>query len=450
MPSRLADSPFDCARITIALCEEHTMLRERLPWRQELEIIDRTMKAISGVTDPEELVEIYWNGIGDLIQIDDYCALSRRNVDPPDFLITRSSRFKEHLNPWTQRDQLPRLRGGLLGEIAYGNVPRIIEDLPAALAPDDPARFYLEGFGKLIAFPQYDGGEALNTTIMLLPPGEAINHAMIPMMHWQGGLFGRGTQNLVLRNQLSSALAALDREFQVVGSIQQSLLPKELPSISGFELAAHYQTSAWAGGDYYDFFPLSDGNWGIFIADVAGHGAPAAVLMAITHAIAHAQPGTHTPPQALLRYLNDRLASVYTRDEGFVTAFYAVLDPVNRQLTYSRAGHNPPRLVRRNKVLSLEMTGALPLGVLEGLPYGEETLSIERGDLLLFYTDGITEAASPASGKMFGTDRLDELLLGCDSLGPGDCIGRIQAELAEFCANAPPSDDQTLVAMRCV
>src|SRR6185295_5913701 len=122
------------------------MPKPRRPWHEELTIIDRTMKAISGVSDPEQLVEIYWNGIGELIEIDDYVAVSRRNMEPPFYLITRSSRFTEHHNPWTQRELLPRLSGGLLGEIAYANKPVIIDDLPARLAADDPAHFYLEGF----------------------------------------------------------------------------------------------------------------------------------------------------------------------------------------------------------------------------------------------------------------------------------------------------------------
>ena len=430
------------------------MLKQRLPWQEELTIIDRTMKAISGVTDPEELVEIYWTGIGDLIAIDDYLALSRRNVDPPFYLITRSSRFAEQFNPWTQRERLPKLSGGLLGEIAYGNQPQIIDDLPARLAADDPARFYLEGFQSLIALPQYDDGEGLNTTVFLLPPGEEIDHAMIPMIHWQAGLFGRGTQNLVLRNQLSTTLSALNRELQVVGDIQQSLLPQELPTIAGFELAAHYQTSAWAGGDYYDFFPLDDGKWGAFIADVSGHGTPAAVLMAITHVIAHSQPGKHKPPGTLLEYLNKHLSRTYTRDESFVTAFYAVLDPAQRTLTYSRAGHNPPRLVRSDKVFSLDEVGAPPLGIMEGLSYDETTVTFEPGDLLLLYTDGITEAATPANGDdetaLFGTDRLDNLLLDCRSSSAEQCIARIRSDVATFCENIPPTDDQTLIAIRCV
>jgi phosphoserine phosphatase RsbU/P len=429
------------------------MLQSR-PWREELEIVDRTMKAISGITDPEELVDKYWEGIGELVAVEHYVALSRRNVDPPHYLITRSSRFEEHFNPWTQRERLPKLTGGLLGEIAYAGRPVVMEDVPSRLSPDDPGRFYLEGFQSLISSPTYDNGEALNITVMLYEPGQTIDYSKIATMHWLSGLFGRGTTNLVLRNQLSAALATLDRELQIVGAIQRSLLRRDLPEIPGLDIAAHYQTSAWAGGDYYDFFPLADGRWGLFIADVSGHGTPAAVLMAITHAIAHSQPGMHTPPARMVTYLNDQLSRVYTRDESFVTAFYAVLDPRTRTLTYSCAGHNPPRLVRGGQVLSLDASGALPMGINEGEKYEESTVRLERGDLLLLYTDGIVEAMTPADGsgkaEMFGTDRLDELLLGCASGSAEMCLERIREELGRFSGGSPPSDDQTLIAFRCV
>ncbi|MFO0896187.1 MAG: PP2C family protein-serine/threonine phosphatase [Pirellulales bacterium] len=429
------------------------MPRARRPWQEELAIIDATMKAISGVTDPEELIGIYWDGIGQLVAIDDFVSVSRRNVEPPFYLITRSSRFTEQVNPWTERDKLPKVSGGLLGEILYGNEPVLIEDLPSRLSADDPAYFYLQGFQALVALPQYDNGESLNASMMLLPPGEEIDHAMVPTLHWQGGLFGRGTQNLVLRNQLSATLAELDRELKVVGDIQRSLLPSELPQIPGFDLAADYQTSARAGGDYYDFFPLNDGGWGLFIADISGHGTPAAVLMAITHAIAHAKPGTHTPPAALLEYLNERLCRAYTRDGTFVTAFYAVLDPQARTLKYATAGHNPPRLARGSGVLSLDEEGGLPLGLFPGQSYTEITTQLEPGDLLLLYTDGATEAMAPgaeAERQLFGVERLDRLLLECDTRSAADTIDRIRQDLADFRGQARPADDQTLIAMRCL
>src|SRR4051812_11850508 len=118
------------------------MLKTRRPWQEELAIIDRTMKAISGVSDPETLVDVYWENIGELLPIHDYVSISRRNTAAPFYLITRSSRFTEHFNPWTQRERLPRLSGGLLGEIVYANKPVIINDLPDRLKADDPGYFY--------------------------------------------------------------------------------------------------------------------------------------------------------------------------------------------------------------------------------------------------------------------------------------------------------------------
>lgn len=430
------------------------MMTKRLPWREELAIIDRTMKAISGISDPEELVSVYWNGIGDLISVDDYVAVSRRGEEAPFYRVTRSSRFTEHVNPWTHRDRLPRLAGGILGKIAYANEPVIVENLAEQLQDDDPAHFYLQGFSTMVALPQDDGGESLNVTAMLLPPGVEVDYSMIPMLHWQSGLFGRGTQNLVLRNQLGSALAQLDRELKVVGEIQRSLLPRELPQMPGFDLAAFYETSARAGGDYYDFFPLHDGAWGIFIADVSGHGTPAAVVMAITHALAHAHPATHQTPVDLLKYLNAQLARSYTRDGTFVTAFYAVIHPAERKIVYARAGHNAPRLVRGERILALDENNAIPLGIEDDERFAQATTTLEKGDLLLLYTDGITEAAAPVvpprSREMFGVDRLDELLLSCQGCTANDCISRIRSALNDFCQSAPKTDDQTLIAMRCL
>lgn len=438
------------------------MLQGRRPWQEELAIIDKTMKAISGISDPEELVSVYWRGIGELLPIADFVSTSRRGVEAPHFLVTRSSRFAEDINPWTQRDRLPRLTGGVLGQIAFAGKPIIWNDLPDRLKADDPAYFYLQGFQSIVALPQYDNGEALNVTCMLLPPGMEIDPTAIPVLHWQSGLFGRGTQNLVLKNQLSAALAGLDRELQAVGEIQRSLLPEKLPDIPGFDIAAAYQTSARAGGDYYDFFPLDNGGWGIFIADVSGHGTPAAVLMAITHAIAHAQPNTHTPPGSLLTYLNDRLSRAYTRGGTFVTAFYAVLDPANRTLTYAAAGHNPPRLVRKHEVVSLDAVGSLPLGIMEDLSYEQSTVQLERGDLLVLYTDGITEAIAPPATttqlsprgggehiQLLGVEGLDHVLLQCGSASAQEWITRVQEKVDAFSGNTPPTDDRTLIALRC-
>jgi sigma-B regulation protein RsbU (phosphoserine phosphatase) len=131
-----------------------------------------------------------------------------------------------------------------------------------------------------------------------------------------------------------------------------------------------------------------------------------------------------------------------------------VLDPATRTLTYARAGHNPPRLARGEAVESLDRAGGLPLGILEEQAYCQTTVTLEPGDLLLLYTDGITEAMAPSHGaggrELFGTDRLDAVLL---RRGHGDaeaCLDAVRSAVADFCGCGVPTDDQTLIALRCV
>jgi len=144
---------------------------------------------------------------------------------------------------------------------------------------------------------------------------------------------------------------------------------------------------------------------------------------------------------------------MYTRAGTFVTAFYAVLDPAERTLTYSSAGHNPPRLVRGGRVLSLNEAASIPLGILPDQAYGEATFQLERGDLLLLYTDGITEAmptVKPSeSPDLFGVERLDHVLLEGRESDTGACLERIKREISAFTHDAAPSDDRTLIALRC-
>ena len=261
-------------------------------------------------------------------------------------------------------------------------------------------------------------------------------------------LFGRATQALVLSAEVKKAYQVVERELKIVADIQRSLLPKTVPAIPGLEIAAFYQTSQWAGGDYYDFFPRPDGKWGILIADVSGHGTPAAVLMAVTHSLAHGFPGPHDPPSALLAKVNDQLATLYTADnEAFVTAFYGLYDPSTRRLSYSSAGHNPPRLMRcsRGVVESLDGGRGLPLGLFAGGTYDDTTIDLAPGDQITFYTDGITEAVGP-DGSMYGSDRLDAILSRCGGSAEA-LVADVVADVRAFADGTAPADDQTLLGV---
>ncbi|MHC4340452.1 MAG: PP2C family protein-serine/threonine phosphatase [Planctomycetota bacterium] len=241
----------------------------------------------------------------------------------------------------------------------------------------------------------------------------------------------------------------VEQDRAEVAEIQQALLPAAPPRISTLDLAVHYRAVQQAGGDYYDFFRLPDGRWGILIADVSGHGTPAAVLMAITHSIAHLCGDEKASPGGMLSFLNRHLAARYTRKSGtFVTAFYGIYDPSTRELTYARAGHLPPRLknCEDGGLVALEGEPGLPLGILPDQGYEDSTVVLRPCDQIILYTDGITEAANPA-GDRFGPERLDRLLRHChrdaDAL-----LGTVLRALERFTAGRPLADDLTLLVAK--
>ncbi len=416
-------------------------------WQERMALIVESMREMSRQTDPQDMVRAYRQRIRQVMPVDRSLSLSRRDLPAPRYRITRSSTWSEDINPWKEPDRLPVLEGGLLGTLLYGDEPQIIDRLD--VAADDPAREYLTGQGSLLAIPMYDQGVALNMVVHMRREPAAFSRGEFPEWVWLSNLFGRAAHNLVLSERLQAAYDRLDQELKVVEEIQRTLLPSQLPRIPSLDLAAYYQTSKRAGGDYYDFFPLPEKKWGIFLADVSGHGTPAAVLMAITHSIAHTHPGPPTPPGKMIGYLNHHLATRYTAASGtFVTAFYGIYDPEQRALTYACAGHNPPRLKRcqDGTLAVLDGVKGLPLGISEQEEYGDASLQLQVGDQIVFYTDGITEAHNPR-GELFGTRRLDEVLHGC-ALQASALLDAVLQAVEQFTAGHPADDDRTLLVAR--
>jgi sigma-B regulation protein RsbU (phosphoserine phosphatase) len=414
---------------------------------ERLDYAVASMREMSQQTDPQEMNKAYGRRMRRLLPVDGSLSISRRDLSTPEFRVTRSSQWKNEINPWKERDRLPLLRGGLGAELLYGDEPLLFDDL--AVPTTDPLFEYLDGFRSVAAIPMYDHGAALNMVLLLRREGRAFPPDQFPEMVWMSNLYGRATHNLVLSDQLKEAYETVDYEMQLVADIQRSLLPAQMPTIPGLGLAAHYQTSSRAGGDYYDFFPLAGGKWGILIADVSGHGTPAAVIMAVTHSLAHTYPGTHLSPGELLDHVNRHLNARYTaKGDTFVTAFYGIYDPAERTLTYSSAGHNPPRLKRcmDGSLASLDGGRGLPLGILPNPGYGQESIEMVQGDQLVLYTDGITEANN-RTGEMFGLARLDKVLENC-SVGASDLLQAVLEALDEFTAGRPAHDDRTLLVAK--
>lgn len=413
-------------------------------WQERLQAIVETMREMSRQTDPQEMVSLYVRRMQELLPVDRRLSLSRRGLRAPQFRVTRYSGWEEDINPWAEGQRLPMLSGGLLSTLIYGDQPVIIPEIE--IDPEDPAAEYLSGQRSLMAIPLFDQGTALNMVVLTRAEPDAFREEELPERVWMANLFGRAAQTLVLADQLNAAYREVDRELEVVADIQRSLLPAELPQVPTLRLAAHYETSRRAGGDYYDFFPLTHGRWGILIADVSGHGTPSAVVMAITHCIAHLHSDDDHAPAQLLRYLNRHLSSRYTNQSGhFVTAFYGIYDPATHQLRYASAGHNPPRLRHcgRWEVEALDGANAFPMGFMPDVEYREATITLQAGDRLVLYTDGITEAAN-AHGELFGVARLDHVVADCRDDAPAALRKLLQA-VNGFTGGQVLGDDRTLI-----
>jgi sigma-B regulation protein RsbU (phosphoserine phosphatase) len=413
-----------------------------------LDVIVEMMKEMSQQSDPQEMVKRFAARIRPVFPSDGRVSLSRRNLPSPKYRITRSSRFTEDIDPWREPHKLPLLEGGILGELLYGGEPKILHDYTPSR--DDPAFDHIGDMRSFAAIPHFDGGEAINMVVQMARQPNEFSEAKFPNAVWMSNLFGRATNTLVLSRQLREALDTLDRELRIVSDIQRSLLPRELPQIPGVELAADYQTSKWAGGDYYDFFDMRDGRWGILIADVSGHGTPAAVLMAIMHAIAHQFPGPPAPPGEMLGHINRELCARYTNDPVmFVTAFYGVYDPKDRTLTYANAGHPSPLLRNSTSGVSgaiSDASSSIPLGITPDVTFLDAVHTLRPADVLALYTDGISEAREPL-GPLYGEERT--LLALANATGDAaSMLKYVLNDVNTFTMHADPNDDRTMIILK--
>jgi sigma-B regulation protein RsbU (phosphoserine phosphatase) len=239
-----------------------------------------------------------------------------------------------------------------------------------------------------------------------------------------------------------------DRELQIARGIQTSLFPPRPPELSGFEVAAESRPCYEVGGDSYDWIPLGGERLALVIADVAGKGTPASLLMASVHAFVHALAGTAAPGQ-LLERLN-RFLLARTQTSRFVTLFYAELDTARRRLAYVNAGHIPPYRVGRDGTLSRLSEGGGPaLGLLAEASYDVGELNLEPGDLVAMVTDGVTEAMSP-DDREFDDERICEALRKLSQGSASDVLRGLVAAVDEWAGGGGFSDDLTaMILKRC-
>jgi sigma-B regulation protein RsbU (phosphoserine phosphatase) len=255
------------------------------------------------------------------------------------------------------------------------------------------------------------------------------------------------TRELAEKNAaLEKAQAQLKAELEVARSLQLAILPSAFPARPGCDAAARMIPATTMGGDFYDYIELPDGQIGLVIADVSGHGVPAAFFMAVARTNLRELAARHTDPGECLAETNDALCAQNPLDL-FVTVFYCILEPKSGGLRYANGGHNPPYVRRAaGPVEPLDGAGGLVLGAMAGVKYPTHTVQLLRGDRLVLYTDGVTEAFNPTE-ELYGAQRLVDEVQVHGGGTPTALVERICQSVTNFAGLAPQSDDITLTVL---
>jgi serine phosphatase RsbU (regulator of sigma subunit)/anti-sigma regulatory factor (Ser/Thr protein kinase) len=348
--------------------------------------------------------------------------------------------------------------------------PRKVRPVEYEFTPDDPFVAYLRNSPGVVAIEKLDfespaleflKNVGVKVTVPLVSQGELIGLLNLgPRLSEQDYSSDDFRLLNTLATQAAPALRVaqlarqqqvearererMEQELRVSRVIQETLLPKELPRLDNWQLAALWKPAREVSGDFYDFFEFPDGRLAIITGDVTGKGVPAALVMATTRSIIRAAAERLVSPGLVLERANNLLCPDVPRNT-FVTCLYMLLDPVSGQFWFANAGHNLPQKCSPTGVVELRATG-MPLGLMPGMTYEEKESSIIPGESVLLYSDGLVEAHN-SKGEMFGFPRLGELISACP-----DCSNQIEMlmdELGKFTgADWEQEDDVTFVTVR--
>lgn len=238
----------------------------------------------------------------------------------------------------------------------------------------------------------------------------------------------------------------LEKDLELARNIQKNLLPKKVPKFENFQIAAYNNSARQVGGDYYDIVQLDENNTLFAVADVSGKGVQAALLMANLQAFLKSICKQNLPLDESTNMIND-LVSENTTMGSFITFFWGVLNNSEKKLTYVNAGHNPPILLRNSEIIRLKKGGMI-LGVMETMvPYLSETVQLQTGDIILTFTDGITEAMN-IDNEEYSDERLEEFVKGKSSLSAEEFLNALMTDIREFTQGAEQSDDITSLVIK--
>jgi serine phosphatase RsbU (regulator of sigma subunit) len=252
--------------------------------------------------------------------------------------------------------------------------------------------------------------------------------------------------NIARLSREAMARQRLEQELTLAREIQTSFLPKEMPRVPGWGVSSAWQAARQVGGDFYDFIALPGGRYGLVIADVADKGVPAALFMALSRTLMRAVAFTGRAPADALSRVNELILSD-ARSNLFVTMFYLVWNPNTGECIYANAGHNPPLLARADGTLLELVSRGIALGVIEHIAPEANKVTLEPGDVLMMYTDGLPDALN-AENAEFSMPHLREVFVAARMQSAGGIVDSIMNAVREFAGDEPPFDDQTMVVLK--
>ncbi|MHA2265659.1 MAG: PP2C family protein-serine/threonine phosphatase, partial [Candidatus Thorarchaeota archaeon] len=348
-----------------------------------------------------------------------------------------------------------------------------LENVASLGLTDDIAK--LSGVGQLLVKKVYQSGRPdiinstpeadLNIGLLCAPlrtPDAVLGVVLLGRLS-ERDMFVAGDEKLLMALTGQAALAIekaflhqqeivqqrLEEELSVGRQIQLSLLPESNPSIENWEFASFYKAAHQVGGDFYDFIysPEKPHELGLVIADVTGKGVPAALFMALSRTIIRAKSTGDRSPSAILELTNRTLIDD-TRSRLFLTAFYAVLDTLSGQMTFANGGHDWPVWFQSSTGDCSELSAkGFMLGAFDGIQLENHTITIAPGDILIFFTDGVTEARN-VEGHLFGEERLQATIAACTDASAEQVLQAIVDAVSDFVEDTPQSDDFSLLVIK--
>lgn len=418
------------------LCYDEYHARQRV---QELSALYEMSKTLSANRDLQQVLDTATHAVAEVMHAK-AVAIRLTKEDNPQQLEPRAifNLSETYLATGAINvDDSQMLREAMSGKVVY--IQDMLTD-PRIIFPGDAKA---EGLASMLCLGIMYHGKAIGTIHLFSGEQRAFSPFEVRLVTAISQMLGTAIQNARLDAQKSQSRRVL-RQLHLAASVQRRMLPGVLPSMKPFDIAARYVPSFELGGDFYDVIDL-DGHLGIAIGDVVGKGVAASLLMASVRASLRAYAQDVYDLDEIIARVNNALCRD-TLDNEFATLWYGVIDPKSLRLTYCNAGHDPPMLLRNGKIHQLD-TGGMIVGVQSDLEYEKGLFDTARGDMILFYTDGLVDSFND-KGQKFGRKRIVEAFTNTHNMSATDAINHILWQVRKFTGPRQGVDDTTLIVLK--